>query len=127
MAVGRGPHPDAGWSILAVGLRWEAFPFLWSRGTNELPAKKQKFVVVFLPSPVLLEAKGNLRGERLIEALRRFPHLFPLPSMTAEDGKMGSAATIRAVLAILQWWGFNVTVIIMNKWIFQVTILLFHP
>ncbi|CAL4996091.1 unnamed protein product [Urochloa decumbens] len=36
-----------------------------------------------------------------------------------EDGKMGNATTIRAVLAILQWWGFNVTVIIMNKWIFQ--------
>ncbi|XP_033133863.1 GDP-mannose transporter GONST5 isoform X1 [Brassica rapa] len=26
---------------------------------------------------------------------------------------------IRSLLAILQWWGFNVTVIIMNKWIFQ--------
>ncbi|KAJ4786442.1 Nucleotide-sugar transporter family protein [Rhynchospora pubera] len=26
---------------------------------------------------------------------------------------------VRAILAILQWWGFNVTVIIMNKWIFQ--------
>lgn len=25
----------------------------------------------------------------------------------------------RAVIAILQWWGFNVAVIIMNKWIFQ--------
>ncbi|CAN0893295.1 GDP-mannose transporter GONST5 [Linum grandiflorum] len=25
----------------------------------------------------------------------------------------------RSLLAILQWWGFNVTVIIMNKWIFQ--------
>jgi hypothetical protein len=37
-----------------------------------------------------------------------------------EDAKMGNAATIRAVLAILQWWGFNVTVIIINKWIFQV-------
>lgn len=37
-----------------------------------------------------------------------------------EDGKMGNATTIRAVLAILQWWGFNVTVIIINKWIFQV-------
>jgi solute carrier family 35, member E3 len=42
----------------------------------------------------------------------------------AEEGKLASATTIRAVLAILQWWGFNVTVIIMNKWIFQVTILL---
>ncbi|KAM3191299.1 hypothetical protein ACQJBY_068914 [Aegilops geniculata] len=36
-----------------------------------------------------------------------------------EDGKMGNVATVRAVLAILQWWGFNVTVIIINKWIFQ--------
>ncbi|KAA8538479.1 hypothetical protein F0562_027975 [Nyssa sinensis] len=26
---------------------------------------------------------------------------------------------VRSILAILQWWGFNVTVIIMNKWIFQ--------
>ncbi|XP_031496135.2 UDP-galactose transporter 1-like isoform X13 [Nymphaea colorata] len=25
----------------------------------------------------------------------------------------------RAILSILQWWAFNVTVIIMNKWIFQ--------
>ncbi|XP_010242765.1 PREDICTED: UDP-galactose transporter 1 [Nelumbo nucifera] len=25
----------------------------------------------------------------------------------------------RALLSIVQWWGFNVTVIIMNKWIFQ--------
>ncbi|CAH2033568.1 unnamed protein product [Thlaspi arvense] len=25
----------------------------------------------------------------------------------------------RSLLSILQWWGFNVTVIIMNKWIFQ--------
>jgi solute carrier family 35, member E3 len=33
----------------------------------------------------------------------------------------------KAAGSILQWWGFNVTVIIMNKWIFQVTILLFHP
>ncbi|WOG93838.1 hypothetical protein DCAR_0313125 [Daucus carota subsp. sativus] len=28
-------------------------------------------------------------------------------------------SSIRSVLSILQWWGFNVTVIIMNKWIFQ--------
>nr|DAD39657.1 TPA_asm: hypothetical protein HUJ06_013980 [Nelumbo nucifera] len=28
----------------------------------------------------------------------------------------------RALLSIVQWWGFNVTVIIMNKWIFQVSI-----
>jgi len=26
---------------------------------------------------------------------------------------------VPAILAIIQWWGFNVTVIIMNKWIFQ--------
>lgn len=28
-------------------------------------------------------------------------------------------SVVRSILAILQWWGFNVTVIIMNKWIFQ--------
>ncbi|KAL6515547.1 UDP-galactose transporter 1 [Orobanche hederae] len=28
-------------------------------------------------------------------------------------------SVIRSILAIVQWWGFNVTVIIMNKWIFQ--------
>ncbi|KAK9713885.1 hypothetical protein RND81_06G057200 [Saponaria officinalis] len=28
-------------------------------------------------------------------------------------------AVFRSLLAILQWWAFNVTVIIMNKWIFQ--------
>lgn len=28
---------------------------------------------------------------------------------------------LRGVLAVLQWWGFNVLVIIMNKWIFQVS------
>jgi solute carrier family 35, member E3 len=33
-----------------------------------------------------------------------------------EDGsKPGGLGTLRAVLAIPQWWGFNVTVIIMNK------------
>jgi hypothetical protein len=35
-------------------------------------------------------------------------------------GGGGGLGTMRAVLAILQWWGFNVTVIIINKWIFQV-------
>jgi hypothetical protein len=44
-----------------------------------------------------------------------------------EEGKMGNVATVRAVLAILQWWGFNVTVIIMNKWIFQVLPTLLRP
>jgi hypothetical protein len=40
-----------------------------------------------------------------------------------EDGGKAPASlgTLRAVLAILQWWGFNVTVIIINKWIFQVS------
>ncbi|KAL4187825.1 hypothetical protein AMTRI_Chr09g40720 [Amborella trichopoda] len=28
-------------------------------------------------------------------------------------------AAVRALLSIAQWWAFNVTVIIMNKWIFQ--------
>ncbi|KAF6153918.1 hypothetical protein GIB67_023695 [Kingdonia uniflora] len=28
-------------------------------------------------------------------------------------------SVIQSLLAIFQWWGFNITVIIMNKWIFQ--------
>ncbi|CAF2205011.1 unnamed protein product [Brassica rapa] len=32
---------------------------------------------------------------------------------------MEEGSVFRSLLAILQWWGFNVTVIIMNKWIFQ--------
>ncbi|KAG1328074.1 putative UDP-galactose transporter 1 [Cocos nucifera] len=36
-----------------------------------------------------------------------------------EESRVLHWGTFRAVLAILQWWGFNVTVIIMNKWIFQ--------
>ncbi|CAF2060666.1 unnamed protein product [Brassica napus] len=32
---------------------------------------------------------------------------------------MEEGSVFRSVLAILQWWGFNVTVIITNKWIFQ--------
>lgn len=34
--------------------------------------------------------------------------------------QMEEGSVFRSLLAILQWWGFNVTVIIMNKWIFQV-------
>ncbi|XP_044970921.1 UDP-galactose transporter 1-like isoform X2 [Hordeum vulgare subsp. vulgare] len=34
-------------------------------------------------------------------------------------GGVGGLGSMRAVLAILQWWGFNVYVIIINKWIFQ--------
>ncbi|KAL0369255.1 UNVERIFIED_CONTAM: GDP-mannose transporter GONST5 [Sesamum calycinum] len=36
-----------------------------------------------------------------------------------EDGRLCQWSVIRSILAIIQWWGFNVTVIIMNKWIFQ--------
>ncbi|KAK9167597.1 hypothetical protein Scep_002788 [Stephania cephalantha] len=36
-----------------------------------------------------------------------------------EGGVLCQWSVIRSVLAIIQWWGFNVTVIIMNKWIFQ--------
>ncbi|KAG6505180.1 UDP-galactose transporter 1-like [Zingiber officinale] len=36
-----------------------------------------------------------------------------------DESKVLHLGMLRAVLAILQWWGFNVTVIIMNKWIFQ--------
>ncbi|XP_022856621.1 GDP-mannose transporter GONST5 isoform X2 [Olea europaea var. sylvestris] len=37
-----------------------------------------------------------------------------------EENMLCQWSVIRSILAILQWWGFNVTVIIMNKWIFQV-------
>ncbi|XP_022885853.1 UDP-galactose transporter 1-like [Olea europaea var. sylvestris] len=36
-----------------------------------------------------------------------------------EDNILCQWSVIRSMLAILQWWGFNVTVIIVNKWIFQ--------
>ncbi|GAA0162440.1 secondary carrier transporter [Lithospermum erythrorhizon] len=36
-----------------------------------------------------------------------------------EGGRMCQWSVIRALLAVLQWWSFNVTVVIMNKWIFQ--------
>lgn len=36
-----------------------------------------------------------------------------------EDSWLCQWSVIRSLLAILQWWGFNVTVIVMNKWIFQ--------
>ncbi|KAL8159314.1 hypothetical protein V2J09_000851 [Rumex salicifolius] len=36
-----------------------------------------------------------------------------------EDGVFCQWSVIRSLLAIVQWWTFNVTVIIMNKWIFQ--------
>ncbi|CAL1362263.1 unnamed protein product [Linum trigynum] len=32
---------------------------------------------------------------------------------------LSQGSVFRSLLAIVQWWGFNVTVIIMNKWIFQ--------
>lgn len=37
-----------------------------------------------------------------------------------EDGRLCQWSVCRSLLAIVQWWGFNVTVIIINKWIFQV-------
>ncbi|KAB2629140.1 UDP-galactose transporter 1 [Pyrus ussuriensis x Pyrus communis] len=36
-----------------------------------------------------------------------------------EESWLCQWSVIRSLLAILQWWGFNVTVIVMNKWIFQ--------
>ncbi|KAF9682618.1 hypothetical protein SADUNF_Sadunf05G0127600 [Salix dunnii] len=36
-----------------------------------------------------------------------------------EESVVFQWSMFRSLLAILQWWGFNVTVIIMNKWIFQ--------
>ncbi|XP_047323931.1 UDP-galactose transporter 1-like isoform X2 [Impatiens glandulifera] len=37
-----------------------------------------------------------------------------------DEGRLCQWTAVRSILAILQWWGFNVTVIIMNKWIFQI-------
>ncbi|XP_054789171.1 UDP-galactose transporter 1-like [Prosopis cineraria] len=36
-----------------------------------------------------------------------------------EESRVCQGSVIRSLLSILQWWAFNVTVIIMNKWIFQ--------
>ncbi|GAB4861355.1 GDP-mannose transporter gonst5 [Ancistrocladus abbreviatus] len=36
-----------------------------------------------------------------------------------EEGRFCQWGSFRSLLAILQWWAFNVTVIIVNKWIFQ--------
>ncbi|KAK4274019.1 hypothetical protein QN277_017311 [Acacia crassicarpa] len=36
-----------------------------------------------------------------------------------EESRICQGSVIRSLLSILQWWVFNVTVIIMNKWIFQ--------
>ncbi|XP_073047056.1 UDP-galactose transporter 1-like isoform X2 [Primulina eburnea] len=36
-----------------------------------------------------------------------------------EESMLCQWSVIRSLLAILQWWDFNVTVIIINKWIFQ--------
>ncbi|KAF3445663.1 hypothetical protein FNV43_RR10839 [Rhamnella rubrinervis] len=36
-----------------------------------------------------------------------------------EESWLCQWSMIRSLLAILQWWSFNVTVIVMNKWIFQ--------
>lgn len=39
--------------------------------------------------------------------------------MDESSGRVCNWGVVRSMLAIVQWWGFNVTVIIMNKWIFQ--------
>ncbi|KAF4391686.1 hypothetical protein G4B88_005572 [Cannabis sativa] len=36
-----------------------------------------------------------------------------------EESLLCQWSVIRSLLAILQWWSFNVTVIVLNKWIFQ--------
>ncbi|PKI38432.1 hypothetical protein CRG98_041131 [Punica granatum] len=36
-----------------------------------------------------------------------------------EESLLCQWSVFRSLLAIVQWWAFNVTVIIMNKWIFQ--------
>ncbi|KAI4337811.1 hypothetical protein L6164_016183 [Bauhinia variegata] len=36
-----------------------------------------------------------------------------------EESLVCNWSVVRSLLAILQWWAFNVTVIIVNKWIFQ--------
>ncbi|XP_070027700.1 GDP-mannose transporter GONST5-like [Nicotiana sylvestris] len=36
-----------------------------------------------------------------------------------EESVLSQWTVIRSIFAIVQWWGFNVAVIIMNKWIFQ--------
>ena len=42
-----------------------------------------------------------------------------------EETRLLQWSVIRSIIAIVQWWGFNVTVIIMNKWIFQVSFCFF--
>ncbi|KAE9608985.1 hypothetical protein Lalb_Chr08g0241461 [Lupinus albus] len=37
-----------------------------------------------------------------------------------EEGVIFHWNVFRSILSIFQWWAFNVTVIIVNKWIFQV-------
>ncbi|PRQ26534.1 putative sugar phosphate transporter domain-containing protein [Rosa chinensis] len=36
-----------------------------------------------------------------------------------EESRLCQWTVVRSLLAVLQWWGFNVTVVVMNKWIFQ--------
>ncbi|CAD5196328.1 unnamed protein product [Musa acuminata subsp. malaccensis] len=40
---------------------------------------------------------------------------------------MEDSSMLGAVLAILQWWGPNVTVVSMNKWLFQVKSISLSP
>uniref|UniRef100_A0A2P2M104 GDP-mannose transporter GONST5 n=1 Tax=Rhizophora mucronata TaxID=61149 RepID=A0A2P2M104_RHIMU len=41
-----------------------------------------------------------------------------------EESVLCQWSVVRSLLAIVQWWAFNVTVIVMNKWIFQACLLL---
>lgn len=70
-----------------------------------------------------------LLENRLLTGHFSFPDLF---SVWVESSNMekGSSlpigpAQFRGLLAILQWWAFNVLVIITNKWIFQVWVFSF--
>lgn len=59
--------------------------------------------------------------------LPSFNWLFDQADPAMEEGRkrLCDWAMIRSLFAILQWWAFNVTVIITNKWIFQVCSSLF--
>lgn len=68
------------------------------------------------PSPSLIPSDSSAISAAAGIELRAFS----LEGSGMEEAKMSHLAMVRAVLSILQWWAFNVTVIIMNKWIFQV-------
>ena len=75
-------------------------------------------IPVLPPSPVC---------SAFLKSLDFYWDLFDLEGFghNMEEGRLCQWSVIRSVLAILQWWSFNVTVIIINKWIFQVWFLIF--